>query len=654
MEKTVYFVTALLIGIFLYSCASMGRPEGGARDELPPLFVKSTPQPNSLNVTKKKIEIEFDELIQLKDQNDKVVVSPVQKEAASIRAQGRKVVIEIRDSLMPNTTYSIDFADAIQDFNEGNPIDGFSYAFATGNSMDSLQISGMLLNARDLEPQQKVLVGVHTVLDDTAFYKLPLVRISRTNDLGQFTIRNLKEGRYRLFAIKDIDRDNKFANPTEDIAFYDSIITPYAVNKITRDTMFTAEHKIDTIIDATHTSYYPNDILLNMFNEEVKSQYLVKDDRLDRKRLYIQFATKNDSLPTLEIVGMENTPKNWYKLDRSLTNDTLTYWLNDSALMARDTITIATTYLRTDSTNNLSLKTDTLNFRMKRAKPVKKNKKEAEADTLPKIEFIKFAVRSNVTQDVNLPLFFASETPLDSINQQGVHLQMKVDTVWEPAGVVKIERANDYSQLNYILKYDWDPGTSYKLTVDSTSIRDMYGLHNETLTHEFKTRDLEEYSNLTFLVNVPDSAFVELLGSDDKVVRIAPVVKGVADFQYLMPGVFYARLVLDRNGNGKFDTGNFGKHQQPEEVYYYPKKINLKKNWDVEQSWDIYAQPIDTQKPQDIKKNKPELNKWEKEKLKKEGKKGDNEDDENTEEDAFGKNIFQQQNPNDRYNKTRN
>lgn len=180
MEKTLYFVVISIIGIILYSCASIGRPTGGPQDEDPPVFLNSNPLPNALNVTKNKIELEFNELVQLKDQNDKVVVSPVQKEAAQIRTSGKKITIEFRDTLQPNTTYSIDFADAIQDFNEGNPIEGFSYAFSTGDSIDTLQISGMVLNARNLEPQQKVLVGIHTNLEDSAFNKIPFARIART------------------------------------------------------------------------------------------------------------------------------------------------------------------------------------------------------------------------------------------------------------------------------------------------------------------------------------------------------------------------------------------------------------------------------------------------------------------------------------------
>lgn len=614
----------------------MGRPTGGPQDMLPPVFIKSEPAPEARNVHKNKVEITFDELIQLKDQNDKVVISPVQKTPASIRTAGKKVVIEFRDSMIPNTTYSIDFSDAIQDLNEGNAIDGFSYAFSTGDSIDSLQISGILLKARDLEPQQKMLVGVHKDLSDSAFYKEQFYRIARTNDLGQFTIRNLKPGKYHLFALNDVDRDYKFANPSEDIAFFDSIIIPSAKSYSAVDTIFTATHKIDTILDATHTKYLPNDILLSLFNEERASQYLVKDERMDSTKLFIQFSTKADTLPELKLLDYTPTLKEWYRLDKSATNDTLTYWLTDKNLIHMDTIRVAASFLRTDTTQHLKMGTDTLLFKMKKIKTAKKKKKKEDGDTIPEIDLLNFNILSSTSQDVNLPLWFRSEAPIDTIYEKGVHLQIMEDTLWKDLPNISLKRANSLSQLLYKIDYDWEPGGKYKLTVDSASIYSIYNLYNKKIEHNFAVKALEDYADLEFTVNVKDSAVVELLTSDDKVLRSAPVINGKADFPFLNPGIYYARLFIDRNGNGKYDTGNYAEKLQPEEVYYYNKKLNLKKNWEITENWDIYALPVDKQKPQDIKKNKPATKKWEKDKTKK--KTGHEEEEE---ESPFGVNQFQ-------------
>lgn len=626
----------------MYSCANMGRPTGGPQDMLPPVFTGSNPKPGALNVTKNKVEIIFDELIELKDQNDKVVVSPVQATPAQIRASGHKVTVEFRDSMKSNTTYLIDFADAIQDVNEGNPLDGFSYAFSTGPDIDSLQISGIVLNARDLEPQQKMLVGIQENLNDSAFHKIPLIRIARTNELGQFTLRNLKPGKYHLFAIKDVDRDYKFGNPAEDIAFYDDVIVPTAESYMKLDTLFTATHQIDTVINARHTKYLPNDILLSMFNENRSSQYLVKDERQDSTKLYLQFATKADTLPKLELLDYSPKNKDWYKLNRSATNDTLTYWITDKKLISMDTIRVAASFLRTDSTQHLTMGTDTLLFKTKKLKIKKKKKEKSDKeleDSIPQIDFLNFTVASGSSQDVHLPVLFKSDTLLDSINQASVHLAIEVDSVWKDvADKPEIVRVSDLNQLNYKLEYTWEPGSKYKLTVDSASVYGIYGLFNKPIEHSFKVRDLEEYSDLEFKINVADSAVVELLGSDDKPVRTAPVINGKADFPYMNPGTYYARLFIDRNGNGKYDTGNYDEKIQPEDVYYYNKKLNLKKNWEVTETWDIYALPVDKQKPEALKKNKPASKKWEKKEKEKE--KGRN-DEEEEEVSPFGVNQFQ-------------
>ena len=217
---TVYrLVASFILAISIYSCANMSRPGGGPRDETPPVFIKSTPVPNALNVSKQKVEIEFDEIIQVDKPSEKVIVSPPQKDMPEIRTSGRKITVILKDSLLPNTTYTIDFSDAIIDNNERNPLYGFAYSFSTGPKIDSLQVSGILLNARDLEPITGMLVGLHSDLEDSAFQKLPLERIASSDELGHFTIRNVTPGKYRLFALKDMNRDYRFVAQAETAEF---------------------------------------------------------------------------------------------------------------------------------------------------------------------------------------------------------------------------------------------------------------------------------------------------------------------------------------------------------------------------------------------------------------------------------------------------
>ena len=599
----------------MYSCANIGNPSGGPIDKTPPIFMRSNPTPNAVNVKDRKIEIFFDEIVTLKDPSTKIIVSPAQTEMPRMSALGRKVTVELVDSLLPNTTYTIDFSNSIQDNNEGNAIDNFAFAFSTGSVIDSMRVSGYVLDSRTLEPMQSVVVGLQSNLADSAFHKEKLQRVALTNDRGQFTIRNVSPGSYHIFALKDLDRDYKFGNPTEDIAFLDSIIVPSIGSREAADTVYNDLNEIDTIMRATRPAYFPNDILLSMFNEDRKSQYLANNLRVDSTRISLTFAAASDTLPSLSIVGRNDVPDQWYTLERSQTNDTLTYWIRPPHLVSADTLIVATTYLRTDTASNLSWGTDTLKFTFQRQK-AKKKKKNEETDSLEQIRFMELHPLANGTQEVYAPLLLQTGTPIERYSREAFHLQRKLqnDTIFYPAEIKSIAlRDSTLSRRDLMLKVDWEPGAAYTLAVDSLAMTDIYGLQTKPLKVDFNVRKMEEYGNIVF--NIPavrDSAIVELLDGTEKIVLRAPVKNHRAELLNLLPGKYYTRLFIDRNGNGKYDTGNYDMHLQPEETVYYPGAINLKKNWDVEQTWDIYATPIDKQKPEAIKKNKPERKKWEK------------------------------------------
>lgn len=614
-SKSLYYIFIIIAAAVMYSCANIGNPSGGPIDKTPPIFMRSNPTPNAVNVKDRKIEIFFDEIVTLKDPSTKIIVSPAQTEMPRMSALGRKVTVELVDSLLPNTTYTIDFSNSIQDNNEGNAIDNFAFAFSTGSVIDSMRVSGYVLDSRTLEPMQSVVVGLQSNLADSAFHKEKLQRVALTNDRGQFTIRNVSPGSYHIFALKDLDRDYKFGNPTEDIAFLDSIIVPSIGTREAADTVYNDLNEIDTIMRATRPAYFPNDILLSMFNEDRKSQYLANNLRVDSTRISLTFAAASDTLPSLSIVGRNDVPDLWYTLERSQTNDTLTYWIRPPHLVSADTLMVATTYLRTDTASNLSWGTDTLKFTFQRQK-AKKKKKNEETDSLEQIRFMELHPLANGTQEVYAPLLLQTGTPIERYSREAFHLQRKLqnDTIFYPAEIKSIAlRDSTLSRRDLVLKVDWEPGAAYTLAVDSLAMTDIYGLQTKPLKVDFNVRKMEEYGNIVFNITaVRDSAIVELLDGTEKIVLRAPVKNHRAELLNLLPGKYYARLFIDRNGNGKYDTGNYDMHLQPEETVYYPGAINLKKNWDVEQTWDIYATPIDKQKPEAIKKNKPERKKWEK------------------------------------------
>lgn len=639
---SLFVVAAALL---LAACASIGRPEGGPRDMTPPVMVSSTPAPGSVNVSNGRIDIVFDENITLDDPMNKIVVSPPQKKQAQISSNGRRVRITLRDTLRDSTTYTVDLADAVRDLNEGNILDGLAIDFSTGPSIDTLMISGIVFEGRTLEPAQGMIVGVYsTPVADTALTTLPMERITKTNALGRFTIRNLKPGSYRVFAINDLNHDFHW-NRSEDIAFLDRDISPSTMAIEVTDT-FTDAAGNDSLVTRPATRFLPDDILLTWFNENYKPLYLVKHERPDARRLTLEMSTRSDSLPQLTLL---NTVRVGARLDREAVLqsspglDSLTYWLRDTTLIGSDTLKIAARYLHTDTLDNITFTTDTLTFALRQ--PKKKKKRDEETDSVPKLEFVNIGISSRQPQDLNMPLLFETSAPTASIDSAGFRIEELVDSVWMPVAAKIPSPPDSLQPMRLLTEMTWKPKTKYRVTIDSLAVTDIYGNHNRPFVQEVSTHAIEDYAALFFNIGDlgPDSAIVELLSSD-KPVRLEPVRNGVATFEYVTPGAYYARLFIDRNHNGRWDTGCVADTLQPEDVFYFSKKLNLKKNWDVEQQWNIYETPVDLQKPEDIKKNKPPRPKWETEEEREKRKKGNN-DDEEEEFDPFMNDPFAPQSP---------
>lgn len=639
---SLFVVAAALL---LAACASIGRPEGGPRDMTPPVMVSSTPAPGSVNVSNGRIDIIFDENITLDDPMNKIVVSPPQKKQAQISSNGRRVRITLRDTLRDSTTYTVDLADAVRDLNEGNILDGLAIDFSTGPSIDTLMISGIVFEGRTLEPAQGMIVGVYsTPVADTALTTLPMDRITKTNALGRFTIRNLKPGSYRVFAINDLNHDFHW-DRSEDIAFLDRDISPSTIAIEVTDT-FTDAAGNDSLVTRPATRFLPDDILLTWFNENYKPLYLVKHERPDARRLTLEMSTRSDSLPQLTLL---NTVRAGARLDREAVLqsspglDSLTYWLRDTTLIGSDTLKIAARYLHTDTLDNITFTTDTLTFALRQ--PKKKKKRDEETDSVPKLEFVNIGISSRQPQDLNMPLLFETSTPTASIDSAGFRIEELVDSVWMPVAAKIPSPPDSLQPMRLLTEMTWKPKTKYRVTIDSLAVTDIYGNHNRPFVQEVSTHAIEDYAALFFNIGDlgSDSAIVELLSSD-KPVRLEPVRNGVATFEYVTPGAYYARLFIDRNHNGRWDTGSVADTLQPEDVFYFSKKLNLKKNWDVEQQWNIYETPVDLQKPEDIKKNKPPRPKWETEEEREKRKKGNN-DDEEEEFDPFMNDPFAPQSP---------
>jgi hypothetical protein len=594
-----------IIGIS-YSCASIGRPDGGAYDEAPPRFMSSTPEAGGTNINRTRIILDFDEFIKLEKPNEKVVISPPQVQQPEIKTNGKRITINLLDTLKANTTYTVDFSDAIVDNNEGNPLGDFTFTFSTGDQIDTLAVSGVLLEASNLEPVKGMLVGLHSNPADSAFTKLPLERVSRTDSRGRFTIRGIAPGAYRLFALLDADQNFAFTQKSEAIAFHDSLIIPRFEERIRQDTMWKDTLTIDTIIERKYTHYLPDDLLLRSFKEINYSQSLVKSERLIPQKFTLYFSEKADTLPTL--TGLDFDEREAFVIEKSTGNDTIRYWVKDSLLYKQDTLKVKLEYLYTDTLKQLVPRTDTLKLPVRKSRggdrddTKKKKKKEDEPE--PTV-FLKVTPQVPSSMDVYGYISLLFDEPLLEYEPDSIHLQMKVDTLWQN---VPFDFEQDSVEIRrYNLYANWEPATEYVFSVDSTTFYGLYGLHTDKIKQNFKVRSLDDYGEIYFNVSGQGPvAFVELLDTQDKVVRRASVVDGKADFHFLSPGKYSARLINDTNGNGVWDTGNYEERLQPEMVYYYPQIVDLKALWQLEQDWDVTSKPLDRQKVEEMKKQKPD------------------------------------------------
>lgn len=621
--SSLHILPLCVIIFILYACASTGTPDGGPYDETPPKFVRSTPEPNAINNQRKKISIEFDEFIKIENAAEKVIISPPQSEAPEVKASGKRVLVEFFDSLRENTTYTIDFGDAIVDNNEGNPMGDFAYAFSTGDRIDTMQVSGTVLNAQDLEPIKGIQVGLHKNLNDTAFTCLPFDRISRTDSRGRFTIKGIAPGKYRIYALKDGNQNYLFDSKTEIIAYSDSLIVPSMEPASRLDTTWNAFDtlKIDTIIKVNYTRFMPDDIVLMAFKEENTIQYLSKSEREQLNRFSLYFSAKADTLPIVK--GLDFDEKNAFVIEPSIHNDTIRYWIKDSVLCEKDTLTLQLDYLYTDSLGKLVPKRDTLVMmnkvnkekRMamakeeleKKEKELKKKQKKGDTINVVETKFFNMNVDAPSSMDINKNISITFEEPVQSIDTSMIHIDLKVDTLWQKERFLFM--ADSLLPRKYYILSDWKPGNEYRLTIDSTAIKSIYGLHTNKVENTVKIKSLEEYGTLYLNISgAGNNAVVQLLNSSDAVVREQKVKENnTCDFYFLQPNTkYYIRMYIDRNNNGKWDTGTYDKKIQPEQVYYFPKVWEMKANFDFEENWDVNAVPLDRQKLNEIKKQKPE------------------------------------------------
>jgi len=616
-----------MVAAICFSCASVGTPDGGPYDETPPRFIGSNPAQGELGVNTQKITIDFDEYIKLENASEKVVISPPQKDQAEITVNGKKIQVTLLDSLKENTTYTIDFSDGISDNNEGNPMGDFCFNFSTGQILDTMQVSGYVLDAKDLEPIQGIQVGLHENLSDTAFTTSPFVRISRTDSKGHFVIKGIRPGSYRIYALQDMDQNYYLSQKSELLAWSDSLIIPDSEQRIRIDTVFDIEHNIDTLLNVKYTRFTPDDIILLAFQEAPIQQYLSGYERDSHQTFSLYFSIPQDTLPIL--TGLNFDAEDAYIVEHNATRDTIKYWMTDSLIYYQDTLMVQLDYLASDTNMVLVPHTDTLKLTAKKSREKmldearrkaadeKKNlekelrRLERQGDSLgiirlmqPKTSFLPMQCNARATMDINATVKFDFQEPLTLFPPEAIHITHHIDSLTEDMPFI-LEQ-DTLNIRSYLLYAEWRPEESYTIKIDSASIYGLYGLHNNTYTQKIKFAPLSQYS--TFTVNVSSAKpgyTVEILNNTGKTVRSGKLEHGSIDFFFLKPGKYYVRLFDDVNGNGVWDTGLYDEKRQAESVYYIHRAFDLKQNWEHEtELWDVTAAPLYLQKPDALIKNK--------------------------------------------------
>ena len=615
-------VAAILVlySLFFVSCAKMGAPDGGWYDETPPWVVGATPPDHGVNYKVNKVVINFNEFIKIQNSTENVVVSPPQLEMPEIKEAGKKIIVTLKDTLKENTTYTIDFSDAISDNNENNPLGNFTYSFSTGDHIDTMEVSGYVLEARNLEPVKGILVGLYDNLSDTVFPSEPFLRVARTDSHGHFVIKGIANGNYRVYALNDMDGDYKFSQKSEKIAFSHDVITTSCKPDVRPDTIWRDSLYIDSIVRVPYTHYYPDDIVLRAFTEVQTNRSFIKSDRSNPDHFSIFFTYGDENLP--EIHGLNFDAEGALLVESNLRKDSITYWLRDTALVNQDTLRFEMTYMATDSTGTLQSQTEEMEILSKESYEKRMKKKQKAIDDWnkkaekakkkgndigpykePKDPLkIDFVSRAELDPDKNV--IIKVPTPLQKADTAGIHLYSKHDTLWYNAPFV-FKEING-TPRSYQLMGEWRPGIEYSIEIDSAAFVDIYGRANDAIKTGVKVHDTDEYSSVLMTINglAGQKIIAQLLDKNDSTYKSVPVTYGVAEFFYVIPGTYYMRCFVDNNGNGKWDTGEYDANRDAETVYYYNKPIECKAKWDVNLSWNPTAINAARQKPTEIIKQK--------------------------------------------------
>ena len=433
--------------------------------------------------------------------------------------------------------------------------------------------------------------------DSVALTDLPSY-VAKTDSAGMFRVTNIKDDTYRVMAIDDARGNYLFVPSETKVGFIDSLIQTISFPTTVYDTIHPdttvvegrrtkkgMEFKVvskDTIVRRDFTMFGPTNLFIPMFDEEKTQLYLVDEARKERERLDFTFSIPADNQLNVRLLGVHLLDKidqdDWYIEERSAGRDTIQLWIKDSLVYKIDSLVAEASYLRTDSLGKRVLLADTIKFYYK-DKPEPKGKRKKEQDSIPAIKFMEISAGVGSTVDLNKNITLEFDRPIVEEGLKNIQLLEMVDSVLTP---VDFNLKHDSLKIRrYYVEKEWKPETEYQLLIDSMGIYSIYGLYNNKLVKDFKTKAIEDYGNIIVNVKEATTPIILQLYQGDKEIKVLEerTIKGDGKviFDYLGEGTYMIRAILDRNGNGKWDTGNYLKHLQPEEIKYLPAEIKLKK-----------------------------------------------------------------------------
>ena len=596
-------VLLLFGGAFFSRCANIMTPEGGPKDTLPPVIVKIEPGNFATNFKEKKIYIEFNEFVQLKDQNKEMFVSPAMKKQPMLTIRGKGIVITIRDTLRENTTYAIDLGSAVRDNNESNPLNAMRYVFSTGDKVDSMMCSGYTADSYKADSVSRTFIWFYIAdslpstpgYDSTIFNRKPDV-IARAQNNGIFIAQNLKPVNYRIYAIGD-KNDNQLYEPGTDMVGL-------------LDTVYNPAHMPEFAIWFDSLRMYPSaepQLYFRMFTDKAfVNQRLVDAQRPEQKKAIFYF---NSDYPQIDSLIFDNIPSDKVLLDPQTNGrDTMAVWFNIPAEQLPDTIKGKIVYYRHDSLRQLSKTTEPLKLawklvetkeQQKERERLEKEKERALAegkewkDPNAKSKFtMKISAGKEINPEQGFDITFA--TPAIKFDTTAVELV----AVAEDKSTTVVEKhfvRDSMNMCRWQVKAPWKEKTNYRLYIPKKSITDLMGEENDSTVVEFATYDPEKFATVSLNVaSTSNSRYIILLtdSSGKTIQELKGVTSGAYRFNFVSPGDVRLRVIEDRNGNGKWDAGDVIAGLQPERAEGYfndrgEETFTTKMNWDFEINIDM-------------------------------------------------------------------